>query len=425
MVALSALLTWAETWFAHDLAYMLLAEMRIDAYNTIEPLAPAYLVRRRSGDLVSIAGGDVETIELFFAHTITPGICSGLGPRFSVDDPGVAVLASCPGPVSVPLSRLARAPSSRRSSPSVWAQASDMNGICARAHGGQYSGTQGDRRLWPGERSDQAITTNGWKLADIRGRLLSHQSFQAGFIEAMTGLAGLAVMTTGAVIISQEGLPRWYLPLITVLSLAAFGPVTELAKAAKQLVETLASARRLFAIQDEPVPVLDGPGVPGALNVGPPRIDMEAVSFRYGEAEPQALADVNIHVRTGSNRGAGGIFRGLERRPAPTCSCASGIPSTAAFGWMAIHLRTLSWTISEAELRSSHRTPTCSIRRCWRICVLAIPRRRTRKSLRRLVRRTLTILSTHCPTDTTPALVSAVCSSQADNVSASRSLAQF
>ena len=42
MVVLSALLTWAETWFAHDLAYMLLAEMRIDAYNTLEPLAPAY-----------------------------------------------------------------------------------------------------------------------------------------------------------------------------------------------------------------------------------------------------------------------------------------------------------------------------------------------------------------------------------------------
>jgi ATP-binding cassette subfamily B protein len=58
----------------------LLAEMRIDMYHKLEPLAPAYMVRRRSGDLVSIVGGDIETVEYFFAHTITPAFVAVLVP---------------------------------------------------------------------------------------------------------------------------------------------------------------------------------------------------------------------------------------------------------------------------------------------------------------------------------------------------------
>ena len=72
MVPLSALLSWLDSWNAHDLAFRLLAEMRVALYRLLDPLAPAYLMRRRSGDLVSTATGDIELIELFYAHTISP-----------------------------------------------------------------------------------------------------------------------------------------------------------------------------------------------------------------------------------------------------------------------------------------------------------------------------------------------------------------
>ena len=77
---LSALLFYLETWQAHDMAFRLLARMRIDLYNKLEPLAPAYMVRRRSGDFVSVVGGDVETVEYFFAHAISPMIVAVLIP---------------------------------------------------------------------------------------------------------------------------------------------------------------------------------------------------------------------------------------------------------------------------------------------------------------------------------------------------------
>src|SRR4029077_3689590 len=42
---LAGLLHWLESWLAHDIAYRLLAEMRIDLFRKLDALAPAYLVR--------------------------------------------------------------------------------------------------------------------------------------------------------------------------------------------------------------------------------------------------------------------------------------------------------------------------------------------------------------------------------------------
>ena len=77
---LTAFFTWAEGWLAHDLAYRLLAEMRIDMYRKMDTIAPAYLVKRRSGDIVGVVGGDIEKIEYFFAHTISPAFVAFIVP---------------------------------------------------------------------------------------------------------------------------------------------------------------------------------------------------------------------------------------------------------------------------------------------------------------------------------------------------------
>src|SRR5277367_1846556 len=77
---LAGLLHWLESWLAHDIAYRLLAEMRIDLFRKLDTLAPAYLVRRRSGDLIALANQDIETIEYFFAHTVAPALVAVLVP---------------------------------------------------------------------------------------------------------------------------------------------------------------------------------------------------------------------------------------------------------------------------------------------------------------------------------------------------------
>ena len=76
----AALLHWLKSFLAHDMAYKLLAVMRVDLYRKLDALAPAYLLQRRSGDLVALATQDVETIEYFYAHTVAPAFVAVLIP---------------------------------------------------------------------------------------------------------------------------------------------------------------------------------------------------------------------------------------------------------------------------------------------------------------------------------------------------------
>jgi ATP-binding cassette subfamily C protein CydCD len=75
---------WLDAWVGHDLSYRLLGSLRVRLYRLLDPLAPAYLLKRRTGDLVSAAMSDIETIELFYAHTISPGFVALVVPAAAV-----------------------------------------------------------------------------------------------------------------------------------------------------------------------------------------------------------------------------------------------------------------------------------------------------------------------------------------------------
>jgi ATP-binding cassette subfamily C protein CydCD len=72
--------------------------------------------------------------------------------------------------------------------------------------------------------------------------------------------------------------------------------VLNLATVSKQLAETVAAARRVFAVHDEPVVVADGPGVG---EVSEQEVRFEAVTFAYGANEAQALRDVSFSIEAG------------------------------------------------------------------------------------------------------------------------------
>ncbi|MBA2448315.1 MAG: thiol reductant ABC exporter subunit CydC [Chloroflexi bacterium] len=299
LVAVAAILTWAESWLAHDLAYRLLAEMRIDLYEKLDPLAPGYLIRRRSGDLVSAVTGDVETVEYFFAHTTAPAIIAILVPA------GVLLtLALIASPLAVALLPFLVLVGL---SPLAWRRSAEELGVQARGRLGDVNAhlvdsVQGLRTIVTFGRGPARlaeIDANGRDLSDIQIRFLRHQTVQSAAIELLTGLGGLAVMATGAWLATAGGMTPTLLPLATLLALSAFGPVTDVAKVLKQLADTRAAARRIFAIHDEPVVVLDGPDVApnGAPAVG--RVSFEKVSFSYGPGEPQALKDVSFTIEPG------------------------------------------------------------------------------------------------------------------------------
>jgi len=58
-----------EMWFAHDVAFKVLADLRIMLLESVERVSPAILLNMRSGQLASTLMSDVELLEWFFAHS--------------------------------------------------------------------------------------------------------------------------------------------------------------------------------------------------------------------------------------------------------------------------------------------------------------------------------------------------------------------
>ena len=195
---LAALFHWLESWLAHAMAYQLLADMRVKLYDKLERLAPAYLLQRRSGDLVALATQDVEMVEYFYAHTIAPAIVSVLVPLSVLGFLGVY---SWPVALAL-LPFLAYA----LVSPVRGRRRVDALGDKARAALGEMSAhttdtIQGLADLTAfqatGRRRDQFL-----KVADhYRGRrldILRDLSRQTAWFETAMGLGGLAVAVVGA-----------------------------------------------------------------------------------------------------------------------------------------------------------------------------------------------------------------------------------
>lgn len=72
---------YAEQYLNHQMAFHMLAEVRHQIYESLQRLAPAKLEGKKSGDLLSLVTADIETLEIFYAHTLSPiliGLLSSL-----------------------------------------------------------------------------------------------------------------------------------------------------------------------------------------------------------------------------------------------------------------------------------------------------------------------------------------------------------
>jgi len=294
---LAGVLHWLESWLAHDMAFRLLAEMRIDAFRKLDALAPAYLVRRRTGDLMALATHDIELVEYFFAHTVAPAFVAILVPAIVI-----AVLASASGWLALALLPFLLAVGL---SPFLMRKRVDRLGSLAREAAGELGAFAVDSVQGLGEIvAFQQESTRGAKLDQLSQRHITLRlpffrelTLQHALLEVLTGLGGLAVVMTGAALAAHGALDAGLLPLLTILAMAAFLPVSEIAQIGRQLADTLGATRRVYALANEPIVVRDGPGVP--RSTGPAALRLDRVSFSYPGQTRRALSEASFDIPAG------------------------------------------------------------------------------------------------------------------------------
>ena len=297
---LAGVLHWLESWLAHDMAYRLLADMRMRFFRKLVDLGPAYLVARRSGDLLGVATHDIELIEYFFAHTITPGLVAVLVPAVVL-----ATLAAFGWPMALAvLPFLAYA----ALSPVLGRARIDRLSVRAREASGELNAHTVDSVQGLAEivafqqeaRRGAALADRALAYAGARMPFLADLARQSALQDVATGLGGLAVTVVGAWLVTTGRLEGAMLPLLTLLAMSAFVPVWEIAQVGRQLADTLAATRRVHAVHAEPVRIADGPGVPGPRREEVASIALHGVTFTYpGRRRPAAL-DVSFTVPAGA-----------------------------------------------------------------------------------------------------------------------------
>jgi ATP-binding cassette subfamily B protein len=306
--ALKGVFRYLEHFTGHYVAFHLLATLRNRLYQALEPLAPAGLMDQRSGDVISQAVGDVDRIEVFYAHTIAPVLNAVLVPALALAvlgrfDPRLAwtllpfLLAV--GVLATLLSdRLARRDSLR------------LRAAVAQVSAHLTDSIQGLREILAfgneGRRREE-IRQRGEQLIHIQRRVTAAAGLQDALSDLAIGAGILSVLAVGLRLVGEGALTVAALPPILALATTIFGPVVATSSVLHEFNQAMESAARLFALMDQQPVVRDAVTIL-APEMVEPAIHFEDVIFHYplpshnGHDRPPSapvLSDLSFDVPAG------------------------------------------------------------------------------------------------------------------------------
>ncbi|EAD7602437.1 amino acid ABC transporter ATP-binding/permease protein [Listeria monocytogenes] len=247
---------YLEQYLNHDIAFRLLAIIRERIFSTLRKLGPARLSGKKSGDLITAITSDVEALEVFFAHTISP-VFIALGTTIATvgylgiyDIRLALILLLGQILVGVVLPMI----SYKRNKKIGTAYQTEFVGL-NQAVMENIASLQDIFQFKLGEARLANLTNRGEKLnKQYQKRLRQGSELQILGEWVLIGTATL-ILVLGSF---------WQLPLETiligtVLSLSSFGSVLALNALGTALLTTFASGKRLYALTEEkPVVTFNG-----------------------------------------------------------------------------------------------------------------------------------------------------------------------
>ncbi|MFF8558362.1 ABC transporter ATP-binding protein [Streptomyces albidoflavus] len=296
LVAVRAVATWREMDLSHDLAYRVLALLRVRVFDGIARSAPARIAGRRSGDLASTALGDVEALEFFYAHALAQLLATGtvftasaalLGTRepwlLALVLPAAALLLALP--VLDGRGRAARGARTRAALADLSAETVEtVDGLRELLAFGALNRRRArlrayGRRLARAQRAEQSWEAGAAALRDLL------------VVAAVIGVVAVAGHS------AVEGrLHGAWTPAAMALALGALAPVADAAASLGQAGSLRAAAARVRAAAEAPAGA-PPPSTPRPLPEGPLGLHLRGVRFGYGSTP--VLDGVDLTVRPG------------------------------------------------------------------------------------------------------------------------------
>ena len=318
------LFRYLERYVSHDVAFRILARMRVWFYQALEPLAPARLIHFRSGDLLSRIIADISTLENFYLRAVSPPMVAFLvtllivwlmhlfHPSLAIATLVIILVAGVILPLIVLV--LIRNHGWHLLNARAILNTSFLDGIQGMAVLQTFSGEG---------RQSERITEANQSLGNAQKRLAWVGGMQTAVGNFLAQLAALLILFISIPLVHQGSIPGVYLPVLVLAVLTSFEAIFPLPLAAQYLDSSLQATRRLLEVIDAPPPVRDpiypphlttphiitnsrppnkDPSLPSSLNILPPEIEVKNLSFSYAPDECAALKNISFTLHRGERK---------------------------------------------------------------------------------------------------------------------------
>lgn len=302
---LRGILHYAEQYCNHFIAFKLLAIIRHKVFGVLRKLCPAKLEGKDKGNLISIITTDIELLEVFYAHTISP-ICIAflttlimvifIG-RYSIYAGEFALIMYCVVGICIPI----------------------YNGKKGSLKGMEYRNEFGDLNSFvldslrgldetiqynQGDTRKEEISNRSKHLSSVKKELSSFEENQRAITNLVILLSGFGMLALTVHLHLEFG----SVLTCTISMMSSFGPVVALSSLSNNLNQTLASGQRVLSLlEEEPMveEVLDGKDIESFSGAS-----MQDVTFAYEDEiildsysmkfEPNRIT--GIHGQSGSGK---------------------------------------------------------------------------------------------------------------------------
>lgn len=289
IAVLRGILHYVEQYCNHFIAFKLLAIIRHKVFAALRKLCPAKLEGRDKGNLISIITTDIELLEVFYAHTISPIAIATLTSIIMVIFIGryhwlagvLALAAYLIVGVAIPM----------------W------NGKCGSQKGMEFRTNFGELNSFvldslrgldetiqygQGEKRKEQMSERSKNLAGMQEDLSKMEGSQRSFTNMVILLASFGMLALTIWLYAKGEMGFEGILTCTIAMMGSFGPVVALSSLSNNLNQTLASGERVLSLLEETPLVEEIPGdveTSGAESMehGFTGAEAENVTFAYGE----------------------------------------------------------------------------------------------------------------------------------------------
>ena len=310
IAVLRGILHYMEQYCNHFIAFKLLAIIRHKVFAALRKLCPAKLEGRDKGNLISIITTDIELLEVFYAHTISPIAIATLTSIIMVIFIGryhwlaglLALAAYLIVGVAIPM----------------WnGKRGSQKGMEFRTNFGELNsfvldslrGLDETIQYGQGEKRKEQMSERSKNLAGMQESLSKMEGSQRSFTNMVILLASFGMLALTIWLYDKGAMGFEGILTCTIAMMGSFGPVVALSSLSNNLNQTLASGERVLSLLEETPLVEEIPGdveTPGTESVEHEFTGAEAENVTFAYDNEVILDNYSLKMQTGKITGIHG-----------------------------------------------------------------------------------------------------------------------